>query len=330
MTASLFSQAVVEVGVQNAAPTSEFSQVVVEAGVTLTPRTSFSQVVLEVGRPYAVESPSVAGSRQLWPRGGDAIPGAPGPSPGGAAGGIDVTGDYPDGLTVVGLQGRPISATAPAVGDTWSWNGSLWVPTASSSVNKAFGPTGPRTTPPASGWSWFQQESSAVATSSRDGSIHLNVPNKTTNHPSARMRSAPSTPYTIIANMEAPLLAANYIAWGLCFGNAGSEIRMLYYGYVDGRIDLYIVGTSGGDIGGATFGPLTLRNQLTFFALRDDGTNKKYYVGVEEENMIEIFSEARTTQFTPTQIGFWAAPRQNTYRVRLTLWSWTEQSGAPL
>lgn len=35
----------------------------------------------------------------------------------------------PHSLKVVALQGRPVAATAPAIGDTLAWNGSEWVPT---------------------------------------------------------------------------------------------------------------------------------------------------------------------------------------------------------
>jgi hypothetical protein len=196
-----------------------------------------------------------------------------------------------------------------------------------------FGPYGPKTTVPTSGWSWFNQRGSTVATSSRDGSVHLNVPlgnAGTSTVASARMRTAPSTPYTIIANIEGLLMSADFINYGLCFGNAGSEIRMLYLGYVSGNMNLYVAPTSGGTAGTAVFGPFSMNhNPPTFLAIRDDGTNKKYYIGHEEENMLELYSEARATGFTPTQVGFFGSPRQNTWPVRVTLWSWKSQSAAP-
>lgn len=196
-----------------------------------------------------------------------------------------------------------------------------------------FGATGPRTTPPSTGWSWFNQRGSTIATSGRDGSQHLHVPLGNAGSGtvvSAQMRTAPATPYTIIANIEGLVYAANYIDYGLAFGNAGSELRLLYFGYVDGALNVYVVPTSGATPGAATFGPLTWRHHPTFFAIRDDGTNKKYYIGVQEEHMMEVFSEARTAQFTPTQVGFYGCPRQNTWPVDVTLWSWKEQSAAPV
>ncbi len=51
-----------------------------------------------------------------------------GGSPSGPAGGIDVTGTYPNALDVVGLRGQPIAATVPINGQVLTFNGTNWAP----------------------------------------------------------------------------------------------------------------------------------------------------------------------------------------------------------
>ena len=53
-----------------------------------------------------------------------------GGSPSGPAGGIDVTGTYPNALDVVGLRGQPIAATVPTNGQVLTFNGTTWAPAA--------------------------------------------------------------------------------------------------------------------------------------------------------------------------------------------------------
>lgn len=77
------------------------------SSATLSPR------VAVTAAPYAMHADQVPWS------GVDSVPAAS----------TDVSGTYPN-LTVVGLQTRPVSTTAPAAGQVLQWDGSAWTPAA--------------------------------------------------------------------------------------------------------------------------------------------------------------------------------------------------------
>jgi hypothetical protein len=99
------SQVVAEVG--SGGSKERVTQAYVELGFSARPLERVTQAVAEIGMPYAVELDAL-GSAQVWPRGGDAVPG----------------GD----VNATRIQGRPVLATAPTLGQGLGWNGSAWGP----------------------------------------------------------------------------------------------------------------------------------------------------------------------------------------------------------
>lgn len=198
------------------------------------------------------------------------------------------------------------------------------------SSSSFFGPTGPRTLPPTSGWVWDNQASSVETISSRDGSINIDSPPNGANQYTARLRALPASPRSVIANIRMAWVNANYQGYGLGFGNSGgTEIKGLYVAAVDNRVDVYVATTSGRAWGAAHVGPIVQGDQPEFLGLYDDGTNHSYWIGEDEEHMTQIFSHARTTGLTPATWGFFTVPRQASYRQKVTLWSWKESGSSP-
>lgn len=103
---------------------SRVSKVTPEIIVSANSRSRVSSVRVEIIRPWAGATPTpVSGSAQLFPRSGGRATGVAGETLGG-----DLSGTT-NAATVTGFRGRPVSATAPAIGEAYAWNGTAWVPT---------------------------------------------------------------------------------------------------------------------------------------------------------------------------------------------------------
>ena len=80
---------------------------------------------------------------------------------------------------------------------------------------------------------------------------------------------------------------------------------------------------------GTVYKNSTLVDEPLLLALRDDGTNKSYWIGGDEEHMTAFYSHGRTVDITPDRVGFFGNPRQGSYDQVVTCFSWKEQSGSP-
>lgn len=195
-----------------------------------------------------------------------------------------------------------------------------------------FAPAGPKTTPDNTRFSWKNQGSATIGVSSRDGTLFLNTPADSSNN--CRIRIATPTlspPYTVIANLSCAAFGANFSNYGLLFyensTNLYTTLAMLY----NGGWGLYVFRNQSATFNtdGGTYYSLNMPIPPPFFAIRDDGTFRKYYVGAAEDNMREILSHARTTDMTPDRVGFFVNPRTAFADMNLNVHSWKEQSGAP-
>lgn len=133
--------------------------------------------------------------------------------------------------------------------------GGALVATGGVGASDTFAPAGPKTPIVDGDFSWFNQGSASTAISGRDGSIYLLSPFDAADSIKGRLKSAPSTPYTIIVNMTAVMLAANFMGYGLFFRDSGAnKITVLYIISNAGAIQYAVAKSSGAsDTGGGTY-----------------------------------------------------------------------------
>jgi len=190
-------------------------------------------------------------------------------------------------------------------------NGGAWTP---------WGLIFPMSAPPTTGWSWVNQ-STATVDESRTV-FHMNA--STTggsNQWRLRVRSAPSTPWTLTTYVENPHW--NGMHAGLLVRDSSSGRFTIL-----GRLTREYM-TIRRYTAPATFSAAVFTNTVPYgqhpwwWRLVDDGVNHTYYYSADGQHFVQIYQEARAT-FTanPDQIG-WG---MNPYTVDqiMALWSWDE------
>jgi hypothetical protein len=193
--------------------------------------------------------------------------------------------------------------------------------------------------PPSSSWSFYNQ-SSSVATTINNGAINLYMPK----HGSANAdnftgyyRTAPSTPYTIIANVTYNAVDVNgttgtFLTPGLGFtdGTACEFINPRCFSSGYGLTVLYCDSSTHGSANHFDDRPNTATAYpwpiTQWYMLRDDGTNVFYYMSNDTQDngrsWVKLFSNGRTTNFTKSSVGvFWGA--LGNVAMNCTINSWT-------
>jgi hypothetical protein len=283
----------------------------------------------------------------------------------GAAGGAGSTGPTgPIGPTGPSGPSGPSGPTGP-FGLTGLTGTGLTGPTGQTGASGSTGPTGPsgpsgptgpvstgsggagiivdgsvfgpvfEFTPPVDGdFSWVNQGGASVTTV--DGGIYLDVPANSGDSVRARVKSAPATPYTIIAAFIFDHIASSATHWisGLCFRQS-SDGKMVLFG-PDGNnranfkaYKMTDATTYAGSeyLGGVTYPAFT--GPLWWLAIRDDGSNRLLYASNDAEHWRQLHTIGRTDFLTADQVGFFG----NVTNVNVTggawLLSWAQQSGVP-
>lgn len=261
----------------------------------------------------------------------DALAGAAAPDSGNVFATMADVGGGGGNATYVSAYASPPSS--PAAGDLWMpsdgyhdflrYSGSVWVP----HVGGVAGAI-----PSRSGWSWVNQGTGTVTTTS-PADVIVATANEASGY-KMRVRSAPSTPYTVTACIRAAVLPTG--------GAAGGAYALLHRQSSDGKAHMITVRIDvstghcwaevdywSGDttfsttLVGPLYNALPLSPYVSWLRVSDDGTNRKYFVSLDGRNFLQVYSVARTTTLTADQVG-WGIRSSNSFAGIGTLLSWVE------
>lgn len=165
------------------------------------------------------------------------------------------------------------------------------------------------TQPSNTGFSWVNQGTASIATSG--SGLYLTAPAQTSNNMRVRVMTAPTAPYTATAYLVPAMLAKAAIAVGLCLRNStsGKFVRFYFYNNTN-QVDK----SDSPTVFNSTYQALNIDASAKFnwMRIKDDNTNRIFYLSVDGNNWIQIYSVGRTDFITPDQIGYFVDANNST------------------
>lgn len=212
------------------------------------------------------------------------------------------------------FSARPAASTA----------GLLFFPTNALTIERdtgsawaSWGPTWPLVQPPASGWSWVNQDSAAVDETLDHFYLEYTATSATAgDNVALRCRTAPATPYTITAafipnNLRTTSGAGVYMYEGLAFREtATSKLESWFVvtnPFASGGLWLSVsTWTSATALSAELARYYSAGKQIWWLRINADGTNLKYYLSSDGVHFHLYISRAKATFFTtaPDQVCY--------------------------
>lgn len=182
----------------------------------------------------------------------------------------------------------------------------------------AWGGWGPlwKLTPPVNGdFSWVNQGTASVAAA--NGYVALSGPDAGGDNLRMRVKSAPSTPFTITVGCLPCCAGGTYeFSAGFCLRQS-SDGKVIVYGisYIPTASNGYFIKQhytnpttfSANSIFRAG-APQSMIRGVLWLQYHDDGTNRSWRVSADGITFLEALAEARTTHLTADQVGFFVNP----------------------
>ena len=179
------------------------------------------------------------------------------------------------------------------------------------------------TKPVVSDFAWINQ-GTATAVDDPEG-IYLNALAAAAHDLKILKKAAPSTPYTITALFLRNCLSSGNASVGLCFRQSsdGKIATFANLTWTTLRLSVWKY-TDATTFSASYFDVVSWNEDLMFFRIEDDGTDRKCYVSIDGINFIQIHSIGRTDFLTADEVGFFACSLSATYPAGIKLLHWAE------
>jgi len=139
-----------------------------------------------------------------------------------------------------------------------------------------------------------------------------------------RYKACPTAPYSITAAFFPGLFNQNYNRCGIGFSD-GTKWHIWGIISESGQFKLWVEALNSatswsGSLATFTGYPV---GGLNWLRIVDDNTNRLYQWSTDGMNWLTMYSHARTTTFTPTEVGFYVTS-EGSYAPSMNLVSWLE------
>jgi hypothetical protein len=188
---------------------------------------------------------------------------------------------------------------------------------------KAFGPAKQFTPPVSADFSWVNQASAALDLTGNG--IFMSASGQSADAISARVKTAPATPYTITARVDYSLLGQNFNGAGLCWRLAASGQFVTVGATFDSVPKLAVTKYSSPSVQHSSY--LAVGSEPPpWIRLSDDGTTRSAQVSKDGVRWNTVVSHVRTDFLTANQVGFFVNPYESgtLLNVGMNLLSWAE------
>src|SRR5262245_3319622 len=190
-------------------------------------------------------------------------------------------------------------------------------------------PTDPAFTLPVdSGFSWVNQGSGSLIVTPTSLTIHGPGTGSAATNMIARVKTAPTPPYTITAYLRGTSISKSFLSCGLLWrSSSGGQIHYVrLVGQTGTSVQLFgDKFTSAVAYGSGYFSYWC--GDLNWFRLKDDGTNRITQISADGQDWVTVHSVARTDFLTPDQVGFAIDTMNNAtpnLDMSVTVFSWKE------